>query len=79
MTFTVTFKDPDGPTECIYEIAKRQVESISGLDEDEKEDLVQSKFEKLNDHCRRWFTYGEYVTIKIDTEAGTATVVPVKQ
>lgn len=79
MKFLVTFKDPDGPSDCINEAAVEEAKSVAkfdDLDEDEQDSLVESRKEKLNELCRTWFEYGEYVTIEIDTEAKTATVVP---
>lgn len=76
MRFKVTFKDPDGPYEAIQDAAASQVKAIEGLDEDERESLIQSKADKLTAAARKWFRYGECVTIEIDTEAGTATVIP---
>jgi hypothetical protein len=33
--------------------------------------------EPMQEFASRWVKYGEYITIEFDTEAGTATVVPV--
>lgn len=76
--FQVTFKDPDGPYDCIQEEARRQVNAIEGIDEDEKEDLISSRVDKIKEVTGRWFQWGEYVTIEIDTETGTATVMPAR-
>lgn len=38
-------------------------------DEDEKMDAKRA--------AEKWFKYGEYLTVQIDTDAGTATVLPV--
>jgi hypothetical protein len=78
MKFTVTFKDPDGPYESIQEAAKREVESIQGIDADEKDALIDGRVDKLRAITSAWFEYGEYVRIEIDTEAKTAIVLSAK-
>lgn len=82
MKFRVTFKDPDGPADCLQEEAQRIVDAIPGvkdsLDDDEREALIDSKQEKLTEFAARWLDCGEYVTVEFDTEAGTAVVVPRK-
>jgi len=79
MKFRITMKDPDGPCDCLQDEAKRLVNAIpgvkDGLDDDEREALIESKREKLKDFTRPWMKYGEYITVEFDTEAGTATVV----
>jgi len=58
MKFVVTFKDPDS----LY---------------DEIDDNTNDKVEAANakKYCvAKWFKYGEYVSIEIDTEEGTARV-----
>lgn len=32
----------------------------------------------MKELCKKWFEYGEYLTVEIDTDAKTCTVVPVK-
>lgn len=75
MKFSVTFKDPDGPYDSIQDAAKAQVDAMTGIDEDEREGLLESRVGKLREFTGQWLKYGEYVTIEFDTEAGTATVV----
>jgi hypothetical protein len=40
--------------------------------------LVGAEFNKANQVCQRFFEYGEYAYIEIDTKKGTATVLPTK-
>ena len=75
MKFQVTLKDPDGPYDTIQDEAKRQVSEIEGLDEDERESLVDERVKKMRDFSGPWLKYGEYITVEFDTEAGTAVVV----
>ena len=58
MKVVITFKDPDA------------------LDSSLADQLPNSPttFERVRKQCAKWFEYGEYVNIEIDTEKGTATV-----
>lgn len=78
MKFRITMKDPDGVYDCVKDAAKEWANKITEVDEDEREALVESKHEKLQELCREWFEYGEYLTVEVDIEAGTCTVVPRK-
>lgn len=78
MKFTVTFKDPDGPHECIEDAAKQSVESDGIKYEDEREAIAELRRDKLQKLCGKWFKYGEYIDVEIDTEAGTCTVLEAK-
>lgn len=75
MIFRVTFKDPDGPYDDIREAAKNAAGAIPGIDDDERQAIVEARVEKLRKLTARWFEFGEYVTIEIDTDKMTATVV----
>jgi hypothetical protein len=50
------------------------VQAMAGLDADEKEAVVEQRREKVAEICSKWFEYGEYLRVEIDTEANTATV-----
>jgi hypothetical protein len=69
MKLRLTFKDPDG----VYDSLKE--EAIRLLDEEQSAQTVQDKINDLYDVVEDYITFGEYVTIEIDTDAGTATVV----
>lgn len=74
MRLKITLKDPDGINEAIDDFvnANRPV----GLSDEEWEDIREERAAKLR-HSK-FIEYGDYVTVSIDTEAGTAEVVPVK-
>lgn len=74
MKVEITFKDPDVVYEAVRDAVTREVNAIESLDEDEKEDLIETRVEKVNDKLDKWIKYGEYVTIEFDTDADTATV-----
>lgn len=77
MKIRVTMKDPDGVSDAIEQAAQ---ESIAGmkLDDDEREQLEETRREKIKEQLRKWFEYSEYLEVEIDLETGTATVVEQK-
>ena len=78
MIFKVYMKDTDvlqdGATEAVEEELK-----TSGLNESEQELLKELRVEKALDVASKWFEYGEYLTVEIDTEKETIRVVPVSE
>lgn len=71
MKFQITLKDPDG----IYDAVKAAVESNKPANLGELENTwIDLKMDGLFTTLNRWFEYGEYVTIEIDTDLMTATV-----
>lgn len=76
MKFKVYLKDPDGFYESVQDAAKESVEQSGrlNLDQEELEQLVESRFEKANEAISKWVEYSECVTIEFDTDAMTATV-----
>jgi hypothetical protein len=77
MIFRITMKDPDGVSDCIQDAATEAVRSIDSLDDDERDDMIEVRKDKLGKVCGKWFEYGEYLTVEVDTEKGTCTVVEV--
>lgn len=76
MKFKVTFKDPDGPQNCILEALNDFRSTLPDLmSQNEKEATCDIRYEALREALREWCEWSEYVTIEIDTEEGTATVV----
>jgi hypothetical protein len=71
--FTITLKDPDGVSNAVKGAAQESLPE--GLDEEEKEALLEMRIEKINDFLGTWVFCGEYVSISFDTEQGTATLV----
>ena len=78
MKFEVTMKDPDGFYDSIEDAAKESIALVPGLNGEEMDSLTEVRSQTLKDLCEKWFKYGEYLTVEIDTEAQTITVVPVK-
>lgn len=77
MKIRVTLKDPDGFTDCVDEAIKDSV-NAEKLDDDEKDDVIDRRTEKVWKALEKFVEYHEYVTIEFDTEAGTATVLKKK-
>lgn len=78
MKITVHIKDPDGFYDSVKNSIEEDVDQISDLDDDEKEQLVERRFEKVWDKLEKFVEFKECMTVEFDTDAGTATVVPRK-
>lgn len=74
MRIRVTMKQPDVLDDAITDAVSEL--SISALDEDEMRAVRNTRADKIRGLASRWFEYGEYLTVEIDTEAETCTVVP---
>lgn len=73
MKFTVQMKDPDTLTDAIREAVEAEVESMK-VDDDEFESIVEIRCRKVAEICAKWFRYGEYLAVEIDTDAKTCVV-----
>jgi hypothetical protein len=51
------------------------ISAIEGLTDDERDDLLETRMAAVWDKLKPWVRYQEYVTVVIDTDAGTARVV----
>lgn len=76
MKFRVTMKDPDALDDPIDDAVK-EAPDLANLPEDERELLQEHRKVSLREIASRWFEYGEYLTVEIDTDAKTCTVVEV--
>lgn len=76
MKFTITMKDPDSYYESVMDAITEDVRQIQ--DKDEREAVRSVREEKIHALLKTWFEYCEYLTVEIDTEKKTCTVVPVK-
>ena len=74
MKFTITMKDPDGVSDSLDEAAREAAALVTGIDEDERKAMAESKRDKFYNLMGKWFRYGEYLDVEIDTDAGTCTV-----
>lgn len=73
MKFTVQMKNPDTLHDAIREAVEIEVKALK-LSEDESELVIKQRCKKVSDICSKWFRYGEYLEVEIDTEAKTCTV-----
>ncbi len=69
-------KDPDTLWDAVRDAVDEEIDKL-GLEEDEATELKEIRAQKVRDKCGRWFRYGEYLDVEIDTDAGTCTVLPV--
>ncbi len=74
MKLRITLKDPDGISEAIGEFVEKN--RPAGLSDDEWCEIAEERASKLR-HSK-FIEYGDYVTVEIDVEAGTAAVLPAK-
>ena len=74
MKFTVSMKDPDTLGDAIDEAVQQDVASVEGLSDDEREAVEEERGMKVRELCSKWFKYSEYLTVEIDTDAGTCIV-----
>lgn len=77
MKFTVTMKDPDTLQEAISEAVKEIV--IGGMEADELQAFREMRAEKITELCGKWFEWGEYLRVEVDTDAETCTVLPINR
>jgi len=73
MRFKVSMKDPDTLHDAIMEAVE---ESMDGdLPEDEAEAVAELRQKKVTEICSKWFAYGEYLVVEIDTDEMSCVVV----
>lgn len=73
MIFQVTMKDPDQLQDAVSDAVS---ETIRDMPEDEGEAVHELRVMKALDVASKWFEYGEYLTVEIDTEKETIRVIP---
>jgi hypothetical protein len=71
----VTMKDPDVLYDAIADAVRDEVAKIPGLSDEEREAVCEARVEAVRKIADRWFEYGEYLTVELDTEAKTCVVV----
>lgn len=76
MKIKVTMKDPDTLGDAVDDAVRTEIARIDGLDAADREALFEGRREKVGELAAKWFKWGEYLSVEIDTDAGTATVLP---
>jgi len=69
----VTMKDTDVLYDAIEDAVRIEL-AESGLDEEEQEAIQEIRREKYGNVASKWFRYGEYLDVEIDTDAQTIKV-----
>lgn len=77
MKFLVTMKTPDSLEDCISEAVNDASLDWDNVEKEFLEDEIYNQTEEFKELCKKWFKYGEYITVEIDTEAKSCVVVPV--
>ena len=72
MKFVVTMKDPDTLDDSISHAVDVSLMGVE--DKDEREAVKAVRHAKVREVADTWFRYGEYLSVEIDTDTGTATV-----
>lgn len=76
MKFKVQMKDPDTLHDAIADAVEEEM-TLEGLtDPEERESILELRKERAQKVAAKWFQYGEYLTVEIDTDAATCVVVP---
>lgn len=76
MKFRITFKDPDGVSNCLREAANESFRALApSMTEEELEGAIDMRYDAMLDALGKWIKWGEYITIEFDPIAKTATVI----
>jgi hypothetical protein len=76
MKFTVKMKTAKGLFDSIWQAIVSEIEPTKT--EQERVLIIDHRDDIAYDVCRKWFRGGEYLTVEIDTEEETITVLPVE-
>ena len=76
MKIEISFKDPDALLDCINDALDDLV--IEGLTDYEREKVKEVRQREIQDLCQKWFEYGEYLRVEVDTEKETCKVIEIK-
>lgn len=76
MKIKLVLKDPDGVWESVKAAAEQHVDSVScvGKDSEVCREMMETAREAIEEAIKPWVTWGEYITIEIDTATHTARV-----
>lgn len=77
MKILVQMKDPDVLHDAIEEAVKESLVAETP-DPQERDAIKEIRIAKIGRLAAKWFEYGEYLTVEIDTEAETCTVVSLR-
>jgi len=72
MKVEILFKDPDALIDCVDDRLKDW--KVEGISEEEMESLKEIRRAEILKLCHKWFEYGEYLKVEVDTDKGTCVV-----
>lgn len=75
MIFQVYMKDPD----VLHDGIDEALVKPDNLNDEEWELVKEKRHEDASEIAGKWFEYGEYLKVEIDTEKETIRVVPVEE
>jgi hypothetical protein len=75
MKIQITFKDPDALIDCIADGVRENFDK-GALTDEEAEAVIEKREKIAHSVASKWFKYGEYLTVEIDTDTGTCVVIP---
>jgi hypothetical protein len=78
MKFKIYLKDPDGISDSVHDASRASVNKIPGLSNSEREVLIDFRIKEAYSVLEEWCEYGDAITLEIDTDERTATVLPKK-
>ena len=76
MKIQITIKKPDVVIDAIDEALEDM--TMEGLSDEELVEIKEKRKEEYLELADKFFEYGEYLTVELDTEKETCVVVPVK-
>lgn len=68
-------KDPDCLIDAIEESIDEDLLNLGISDSDELQAIKELRIEKIKAICSKWFEYGEYLTVEIDTDKEACVVI----
>lgn len=74
MKIKINMKNPDCVYDAIREAAEESAAKVNGISAREKVELTDARERELSKLLSKWITYGEYIEVEFDTDAGTARV-----
>jgi len=82
MKFKITLKDPDALYDAIRESVDEDINSDEifggGMVPPAAIEIIKDeKIKEAEKACQEWFKWGEYITVEVDTEKKTCTVLHV--
>ena len=78
MKIKVTFKTPDAMEDALDRAFPVEISEKETVEDDTYEENRQAAMYEAEAQLNKFISYGECVIIEVDTETGTATVVPAK-